>query len=283
MRGQAARFLLAFWYESHYLRGQSERDGTAIRLEALSGDRHPIHWAHSQAGPTATERRPQMTVTVPEELQDMRTIHALALAVDDKDRYTRNHSERIAIAGTLHDVGKLAIPDSVLLKPGPLTSDEFALVQHHSTAGERTVLALGLDDVATWIRHHHERWDGKGYPDGLAGESIPLPSRIIGAADALDAMTTARAYRGAFSLEQATGELADQAGKQFDPQVANCLIELLGNGTLSLSEEHRVVTSYTITQVNDDLASEDYQRIRSALFPGGDRRQSGRPRICVTS
>jgi HD-GYP domain-containing protein (c-di-GMP phosphodiesterase class II) len=245
-----------------------------------------------------------MTVTVPEELQDMRTIHALALAVDDKDRYTRNHSERvalyatavavhtglpvehierIAIAGTLHDVGKLAIPDSVLLKPGPLTSDEFALVQRHSTAGERTVLALGLDDVATWIRHHHERWDGKGYPDGLAGESIPLPSRIIGAADALDAMTTARAYRGAFSLEQATGELAEQAGKQFDPHVANCLIELLGNGTLSLSEEHRVVTSYTITQVNDDLASEDYQRIRSALFPGGDRRQSGRPRISVTS
>jgi HD-GYP domain-containing protein (c-di-GMP phosphodiesterase class II) len=235
----------------------------------------------------------------------MRTIHALALAVDDKDRYTRNHSERvalyatavavhfglpvehierIAIAGTLHDVGKLAIPDSVLLKPGPLTSDEFALVERHSTAGERTVLALGLDDVATWIRHHHERWDGKGYPDGLAGERIPLPSRIIGAADALDAMTTARAYRDALGLEQATGELLEQAGEQFDPHVANCLIELLGNGTLSLSEEHRVVTSYTITPVNDDLASEDYRRIRNALFPGGDRRQSGgRPRISVTS
>ena len=157
------------------------------------------------------------------------------------------------------------------------------MVQRHSAAGERTVLALGLPDVATWIRHHHERWDGKGYPDGLAGERIPLPSRIIGASDALDAMTTARAYRDALSLEQATGELAKQAGKQFDPQVANCLIELLGDGTLSLSEEHRVVTSYTITPVNGDFASDDYQRIRRALFPGGDRRQDGRPRISVTS
>ncbi len=164
----------------------------------------------------------------------MRTIRALALAVDDKDRYTRNHSERvalyatavavhiglpiehierIAIAGTLHDVGKLAVPDSVLVKPGTLTSDEFALVKGHSAAGERTVLALGLDDVATWIRHHHERWDGNGYPDGLAGERIPLASRIIGAADALDAMTTARAYRDPLSLEQATGELVRAGGK----------------------------------------------------------------------
>src|SRR5207244_3677353 len=88
--------------------------------------------------------------------------------------------------------------------------------------------------------------------------------------------TTARAYREALSLEQATGELVEQAGKQFDPQVANCLIELLGNGTLSLSEEHRVVTSYTITPVNGDFASEDYQRIRRALFPAVDRASAAR-------
>jgi HD-GYP domain-containing protein (c-di-GMP phosphodiesterase class II) len=246
-----------------------------------------------------------MTATAQGDVHAMRTIRALALAVDDKDRYTRNHSERVAlyatavavhiglpiehieraaIAGTLHDVGKVAVPDSVLLKPGPLSDDEFALVQRHSEAGERTVLALGHEEVATWIRHHHERWDGDGYPDGLAGERIPLPSRIIGVADALDAMTTARAYSEALSLEQAKRELVDEAGKQFDPQVTDCLIELLGNGTLSMSQEQRVVTCYTLTPVNGDLASADHQRIRRALFPGGDRRHTnGRPRISVAS
>jgi HD-GYP domain-containing protein (c-di-GMP phosphodiesterase class II) len=234
----------------------------------------------------------------------MQTIHALAQAVDDKDRYTRNHSERVAlyatavavhiglpiehieqitIAGTLHDVGKLAVPDEVLLKPGPLREDELELVHDHSEAGERMVLALGLEEIASWIRHHHERWDGTGYPDGLAGERIPLPSRILGAADALDAMTTARAYHEALSLEQAITELDEQADRQFDRQVADCLIELLGNGSLRLSEERRVVTSYTIGPANGGLHPVDYQRIRSALFPAGERRRADRPQISIAS
>jgi HD-GYP domain-containing protein (c-di-GMP phosphodiesterase class II) len=244
-----------------------------------------------------------MTAAAQSELKAIRTAHALALAVEDKDHYTRNHSERvalyatavgvhiglpieyierIAIAGTLHDVGKLAIPDSVLLKPGPLTTEETALVQRHSEAGERVVLSLGLEEIATWIRHHHERWDGKGYPDGLAGERIPLPSRILGAADALDAMTTPRAYDEALSLKQATRELIDHAEGQFDPQVAACLIELLGDGSLSLSEERRVVTSYAIGSACGYVDA-DYQRIRNALFPAGERRQDRPPRISVAS
>ena len=235
----------------------------------------------------------------------MRPIHALALAVDAKDRYTRNHSERvalyataiavrmglpiehverIAIAGTLHDVGKIAVPDRVLLKPAALTDDEFGVVQTHSVEGERMVCALGMAEIGAWIRHHHERWDGKGYPDGLAGETIPLPSRILGAADAMDAMTTARAYRQALSLEQATEELSEQAERQFDPRVAGCLVELLNEGTLTVSEEHRVVTSYEISAGPDgELDPEDHRRIRQALFAGGDRRQDAAPKISVAS
>lgn len=235
----------------------------------------------------------------------MRTIHALAAAVDAKDSYTRNHSERvaiyatavavrmglpiehverIAIAGTLHDVGKIAVPDRVLLKPADLTEDEFSLVQVHSVEGERMVRSLGMGEIGTWIRHHHERWDGNGYPDGLAGEEIPLPSRILGVADAMDAMTTARAYREALGLERATEELLAQAGRQFDPQIAGCLIELLDDGTLTLSEEHRVVTSYEISNgASGELDSEDRRRIRQALFAGGGRRQNADPKISVAS
>jgi HD-GYP domain-containing protein (c-di-GMP phosphodiesterase class II) len=200
----------------------------------------------------------QMARGMKEDAGSIRTIHALALAVDAKDRYTRNHSERvavyataiavrielpleyveqIAVAGTLHDVGKIAIPDRVLRKPTALTEAESVLVQRHPEEGERMVRALGMAEIATWIRHHHERWDGEGYPDGLAGEGIPLPSRIVGVADAMDAMTTARAYRKAMSLEQAAQELLEQAERQFDPEVAGCLVELLNEGTLSLSEE----------------------------------------------
>lgn len=234
----------------------------------------------------------------------MNAIHALAQAVDDKDRYTRHHSERVAlyatavavhlglpiehieqitIAGALHDVGKLGVPDEVLLKPGPLTAEEVELVRDHCQAGERMVLALGLEEIATWVRHHHERWDGTGYPDGLAGERIPLPSRILGAADALDAMTTARAYREPLDIEEAIGELVMQADRQFDRQVADCLVELLENGYLQTSEERRVVASYTIGSANGSLHSEDYQRIRCALFPTGERRRSPLPRISVAS
>jgi HD-GYP domain-containing protein (c-di-GMP phosphodiesterase class II) len=117
----------------------------------------------------------------------------------------------------------------------------------------------------------------------LAGERIPLPSRILGAADALDAMTTARAYREPLGLEDAIGELVEQGGRQFDRQVANCLVELLEKGDLRTHEERRVVTSYTIGSTNGSLRPDDYQRIRCALFPTGERRRSALPKISVAS
>jgi hypothetical protein len=117
----------------------------------------------------------------------------------------------------------------------------------------------------------------------LAGERIPLPSRILGAADALDAMTTARAYREPMGLGEAIGELVEQADRQFDRQVADCLVELLEKGSLRTTEERRFVTSYTIGAANGSLRPEDCQRIRCALFPTGERRRSAMPRISVAS
>jgi putative nucleotidyltransferase with HDIG domain len=123
-------------------------------------------------------------------------------------------------AAELHDVGKLAIPDAILDKPGPLDEQEWEFMRRHTIIGERIVSsASSLRDVASIIRSSHERWDGAGYPDGLAGEAIPLGARIIAVCDAYDAMTTTRPYRRAMSLAGAMAELRRGAGRQFDGSV----------------------------------------------------------------
>jgi len=186
------------------------------------------------------------------------TVKALAAAVDAKDAYTHWHSERVSLyaaaigarlgmdtavldrlttAGHLHDVGKIAVPDAVLLKPGRLTDEEYEEVKRHSVEGERIVAATGLMEISVWIRHHHERWDGGGYPDGIAGGQIPLESRILAAADALDAMTTTRTYSAAKTIEEAVQQIAANAARQFDPRIAACLIELLTTGALAMESQ----------------------------------------------
>jgi putative nucleotidyltransferase with HDIG domain len=127
--------------------------------------------------------------------------------------------EMIRLAGSLHDVGKLAIPEEILGKPGPLDEDERSVLQRHSRIGSRMLDRIGADRIAAWVLHHHERWDGGGYPDGLRAEDIPLAARIILVADAYDAMTTDRVYRRRLTHEQAVFELERCAGSQFDPVV----------------------------------------------------------------
>jgi diguanylate cyclase (GGDEF)-like protein/putative nucleotidyltransferase with HDIG domain len=173
-------------------------------------------------------------------------IEALALALLERDRYTGEHSEaviemsgavarnlglgsadveRVRSAALLHDIGKVAIPDEILHKPGPLTDDEWALMRQHPVIGERILRVLpGLGMVARIVRHEHERWDGGGYPDGLAGEEIPLGSRIIIAADTYHAITSDRPYRAAKPHAVAIEELMRCAGTQFDPKVTAALI-----------------------------------------------------------
>jgi diguanylate cyclase (GGDEF)-like protein len=174
-----------------------------------------------------------------------RAAASLAKAVDARDVYTGSHSERVAdlavrvaerlglsqelveltrLAASLHDLGKLAIPEEILRKPGPLTDPERLVLERHPQIGYRMLESLGVTPVAEWVLHHHERWDGTGYPDGLHGEDIPLGARIIFVADAFDAMTNDRVYRSRLTLEAAFEELEACAGTQFDPDAVAALV-----------------------------------------------------------
>jgi diguanylate cyclase (GGDEF)-like protein len=133
------------------------------------------------------------------------------------------HVELVRLAGILSDVGKLALPDDVLRKPGPLTEHERLTVQRHPEIGSAMLESLGVDPVATWIRHHHERWDGRGYPERLAGERIPLAARILFVADAFEAMTSTQAWRPKLTAKEALAELQRCSGTQFDPDVVAAL------------------------------------------------------------
>jgi diguanylate cyclase (GGDEF)-like protein/putative nucleotidyltransferase with HDIG domain len=185
----------------------------------------------------------------PDRAARFRAAASLARAVDARDVYTGSHSQRVAelaagvarrlglpeedveltrLAASLHDLGKLAIPEEILRKPGPLTEPERMVLERHPQIGFRMLESLGIDPVAHWVLHHHERWDGSGYPDGLPGEQIPLGARIIFVADAFDAMTSERVYRRRVTPEQAIAELRRCAGSQFDPVIVDAIAEEIG-------------------------------------------------------
>lgn len=147
---------------------------------------------------------------------------AAAMAMPD-DRIAR-----LRTAALLHEIGKVGIPEDILHKPGPLNDSEWELMRQHPVIAERIIRAMpGMSAIAEAVRHEHERWDGNGYPDGLAGEAIPLESRIVLACNAYCAMTTDRPYREALPHTEAIAELNAQAGAQFDPRVVECLTEQL--------------------------------------------------------
>jgi diguanylate cyclase (GGDEF)-like protein/putative nucleotidyltransferase with HDIG domain len=182
----------------------------------------------------------------PDRAARFRAAASLARAVDARDVYTGSHSQRVAelaartarrlglpdedveltrLAASLHDLGKLAIPEEILRKPGPLTEPERMVLERHPQIGFRMLESLGVDPVAEWVLHHHERWDGSGYPDGLPGERIPLGARIIFVADAYDAMTSERVYRRRVTPDEAVAELQRCAGTQFDPDIVDAFAD----------------------------------------------------------
>ena len=178
------------------------------------------------------------------------TVDALACTLGLRDDRTGSHSSLVAelayrlgralrlrpralrelrYAAEIHDIGKVGVPDDVLRKPGPLDTSEWRLIEGHSAEGARLIGRIpGLERVASIVRHHHERYDGRGYPDRLSGPDIPLESRILAVADAYVAMIEDRPYRNGLSSDAAKQELRDHSGEQFDPQVVDALTSLNG-------------------------------------------------------
>jgi diguanylate cyclase (GGDEF)-like protein len=162
-------------------------------------------------------------------------VAALAEATARRLGLTRDELETIRHAGELHDVGKVAIPDDILLKAAPLTEEEWSFIRRHPVAGERIIAAApDLGAAAKLVRASHERWDGNGYPDALGGDDIPLGARIIAVADAFDAMTAGRPYRAAISHAEAMNELRRCAGSQFDAIVVEAFCGALAESVLTL-------------------------------------------------
>jgi putative nucleotidyltransferase with HDIG domain len=186
-------------------------------------------------------------------------ISSAAKAIEAKDRYTHGHSERVSeyavkiarhleldiaalesvrVAALLHDIGKIGLQDAILLKPSSLTQDEFNLVKQHPVIGADILTPLKLDEmVLDGVKHHHERWDGTGYPEGKQGNDISMVARIIAVADAFDAMTSSRPYRKSLSLEMAVEEINKCGGTQFDPEIVNSFLQVLEYEELKANTE----------------------------------------------
>ena len=218
-------------------------------------------------------------------------LDALVTAVDNKDRYTRRHSEDVMhysrqlaaalglsrdvqrtmeVAALLHDVGKIGVPDAVLRKPGRLCDDEYAAIKQHPLMGSVIVGAVpGFEDTLDAVRHHHERWDGDGYPFGLRGAETPLPARIMAVADAYSAMTTDRPYRKGMAPAKALAILEDGAGTQWDPVCVQAFLAARRSGTVPAED----------TPMTDDemdtaaKTAEDTAETNGAMddLPDGDR------------
>ncbi len=237
--------------------GVSAAPPQAQRDEVISLADSALYWAKEYGKDRVRAYRPDVVelaelrrlASGPDRAARFRAAASLAKAVDARDAYTGSHSTRVAslaarvatrlgldqeeveltrLAARLHDLGKLALPEELLRKPGPLTEPERLILERHPQIGFRMLESLGIDPVADWVLHHHERWDGTGYPDRLLGERIPLGARIIFVADAYDAMTSERVYRRPLSPASALEELEHCAGTQFDPEVVAAFTEELG-------------------------------------------------------
>ena len=221
------------------------------------------------------------------------TVIAIARTVDAKDQRTSDHSKRVAIyssqiaraygldekqcrdiewSAQMHDIGKIGIPDAILNKPSRLTAEEYATMKSHTTRGAEILKDFTLlDNVIDGAQYHHERYDGRGYPKGLKGEEIPLFARIIGVADAFDAMTANRIYRQQMDFSYVLGEMQRCRGTQFDPKFVDILLKLINDGTIDLNKIYHVSKEESDQAERDAaIAREEKERQREGpvVTPG---------------
>ncbi len=231
--------------------------------------------AHAaEPSPTRTKQMQQQIVKLARRVKDISAqgIWSLIQALEARDLYTRGHAENVTryavgIAQTIglsdadveivrrasivHDIGKIGVPDHILLKPGKLADDERMQMQSHVMISVRILQEMQLlEREIPIVRNHHERWDGKGYPEGLADNAIPFGARILAVADAFDAITSDRVYRRARSLEDAMSIIGSEAGKQFDPAVVNAFAQWLGNAQATVSS--RALTTQDLLMIHAD-------------------------------
>ncbi|HEY1455663.1 MAG TPA: HD domain-containing phosphohydrolase [Candidatus Dormibacteraeota bacterium] len=228
----------------------SNGDEVADRIAAFEAGANDVFAKPLQRDEVVARVRSMLRLkSASDRLEDVRqVIFALAKAAEAKDRFTLEHAERVAdssselarrlklapkvieqirVGALIHDVGKLAVPDDILNKPGPLTADEFDIVKNHPVVGAEIVLPLmGQRDLYAIVRHHHERYDGRGYPDGLAGEAIPISARIAAVCDAYDAMVNQRSYRAAVSHQRALETLLAGRDEQWDGRIVDAFVAI---------------------------------------------------------
>jgi putative two-component system response regulator len=160
---------------------------------------------------------------------------AIALVIGHQLRLSRHDMESLELGAVLHDVGKIGIPDRILLKPRELDPDEREIMKAHTVIGDQMLRHLDLDEIRPVVRHHHENWDGGGYPEGLAGHDIPLLARIVAVADSIEAMTAQRPYREPLTLLQVRSELSRGRGRQWDPHITDIALDLIESGVISFT------------------------------------------------
>ncbi len=193
---------------------------------------HVLHDAPGVAGEPAADSAIESLLAMLRARDEATCTHshatgALSRRIAVRMGLSADVTERVTKGGVLHDIGKMLVPDAILLKPGPLDEREWVIMKRHAEAGADILMDIpALAQYAPIVRAHHERWDGRGYPDGLAGEEIMLEARIVAVADSFHAMTTERVYREPLTRSDAIAVIADGRGKQWDPQVADVLIAL---------------------------------------------------------